>query len=180
MNILTRTLALAALGLGSGAALAATGDAPVEVRAHWQSQKLELNYFGLTSRYSCDGIESKVEMFLRAYGARKDLHVRASGCDLVPERVSRTARVTGEFQVLVAADQAATDTVAASWQPLELRARHPFEMDEGDCELFEQLRPMLEKSFSQREAQYSTRCVPYQVGLGSWSIKASVLRAVQP
>jgi hypothetical protein len=181
MKKLARTGMLATLALAAGVAFGAGANDTAEVKARWQTQKLEIDYFGLTSRYSCSGIEDKVESFLRAYGARKGVRVRATGCDFMPERFSRTARVTGEFQVLVPTDDAAaTDTVAAHWQPLELRANRPYEMGEGDCELFEQLRPLLEKAFTQRDATYRTRCTPYQVGLGSWSIKADVLRAVQP
>jgi hypothetical protein len=181
MNKLARSLALAGLALWGGVALAAAADPPGEVKARWQVQKIDLTYFGLTSRYTCDGIEDKVGQFLRAYGARKDMRIRAMGCDFQIERISRTAHVTGEFQVLVPAqDATAGDTVAARWQPVELRANRPFEMGEGDCELFEQLRPLLEKAFTQRDARYLSRCTPYQVSMGSWGFKADVLRAVQP
>jgi hypothetical protein len=181
MNRFARSLAPAAVALWIGAAAAATADGPAEVKAQWQAQKLDITYFGLTSRYTCDGIEGKVEQFLRAYGARKDMRIRASGCDFEPGHVSRTAHVTGAFQVLVPAVEAAgPETVAARWQPLELRPQHPFEMGEGDCELFEQLRPVLEKAFTQRDAHYTSRCTPYQVNLGSWGLKASVLREAKP
>jgi hypothetical protein len=181
MNTLARIAMLATLGFATSAAFAAGANDQPAVKARWQTQKLEIDYFGLTSRYSCSGLEDKVESFLRAYGARKGMRVRAMGCDMVPERFSRTARVTGEFQVLVPTDDAtATDTVTAHWQPLELRANRPYEMGEGDCELFEQLRPLLEKAFAQRDATYRARCTPYQLSMGSWSIKADVLRAVQP
>jgi hypothetical protein len=181
MDKLARIGMLVTLALAAGAAFAAGADDKAEVKARWQTQKLEVDYYGLTARYSCSGLEDKVESFLRAYGARKGMHVRATGCDIVPERFSRTARVTGEFQVLVPTDDAAaSETVAARWQPLELRANRPYEMGEGDCELFEQLRPLLEKAFTQRDATYRARCTPYQVSMGSWSIKADVLRAVQP
>jgi hypothetical protein len=181
MKTLIRMLSFAALGLCSGAVLAATSEPQAtEVKARWQVHKLDLDYVGLTARYSCDGIEDKVKAFLGAYGARKGMKVRAFGCDMTPGHFDRFATVRGEFEVLVPADESATDTVAARWQPLELRANRPFEMGEGDCELFEQLRPTLEKVFAQRDASYVTHCTPYQVGLGSWSIKAQVLRPAQP
>ena len=183
MNTLIRMLSLAALGLSTGLALAAAtpeGTAG-EVKARWQTHKFELDYVGLTSRYTCDGIEDKVRDFLRAYGARKGMKVRAYGCDTPPQPISRFARVRGEFEALVPAAEGDTgELVAARWQPLELRANKPFEMGEGDCELFEQLRPTLEQAFAQREAKYVSRCTPYQQNLGSWSLKAEVLRPVQP
>ena len=182
MKTLIRMLSLAALGLCSGAALAATaGHEAPEVKARWQVHKFDLDYVGLTARYSCDGIEDKVKAFLGAYGARKGMKVRAFGCDMTPGHFDRVASVRGEFEVLVPTDDAAaSETVAARWQPLELRANRPYEMGEGDCELFEQLRPLLEKAFAQRDATYRARCTPYQLSMGSWSIKADVLRAVQP
>ena len=175
MKTLIRSLSFAALGLCSGVALAA------DVQARWQVHKFDLDYVGLTTRYSCDGIEDKVKAFLSAYGARKGMKVRAFGCDMTPGRFDRFASVRGEFEVLVPTEAGASgDTVAARWQPLELRPNKPFEMGEGDCELFEQLRPTLEKVFMQRDASSVAHCTPYQAGLGSWSLKADVLRPVQP
>jgi hypothetical protein len=183
MNCITRLLGLACVAMAATATAAAAtvADKPADVQAQWQAQTFDISYNGFTTRYSCSGLEDKVGQFLRLYGARKDLRVHASACDMEPGRLSRFARVKGEFHVLVpATDPAAAGVVTARWQPLELRASRPFEMGEGDCELFEQLRPVLEKNFTQREAHYVARCFPNQEVLGSWQVTAQVLRAVQP
>jgi len=49
--------------------------------AEWHPQQLTLNYSGFTTLYSCDGIEHKVREILLTFGARKDLTVRATGCN---------------------------------------------------------------------------------------------------
>ena len=36
----------------------------------WQEQKIELAYLGFTSHYSCDGLQSKLELLLRQLGAQ--------------------------------------------------------------------------------------------------------------
>ena len=79
-----------AAGLIMGVALASpptraapqTADTPPAdvVTGAWQHHKASFTYFGVTTLYSCDGLEGQVGQILRHLGARKDVHVSAHGC----------------------------------------------------------------------------------------------------
>ena len=145
---------------------------------HWQKVPLDFSYTGSTTLYSCAGIEDKVRLLLEALGARADARVIASGCDAGPQmHVSRFAFLRGEFHVLApCAGATAEETVQALWQPVEIRANRPFAVGEGDCELIEQMKPVIEKAFALRDANYVTRCVPNSVSPYSFSVKAQALK----
>jgi hypothetical protein len=71
---------------------------------------------------------------------------------------------------------AGEDTVQALWQVVAISPNRPFSMGEGDCELVEQMKPMVEKAFALREADYRTSCVPNTLSMNAYSLKASVLK----
>jgi len=146
---------------------------------HWQKVPLDFSYSGSTTLYSCGGIEDKVRLLLEALGARADARVIASGCDAGPQmHVSRFAFLRGEFHVLApGAGATAEETVQALWQPVEIRANRPFAVGEGDCELIEQMKPVIEKAFALRDSTYKTSCVPNSVSANSFQLKAQVLKA---
>ena len=186
MNTLKACLASALLVVAITAAQgAAAVDAPADgpataatEPAHWQKVPVDFSYSGFTTMYSCYGIEDKVKALLIALGARADARINASGCEAGPHmHVSKFAFVRGEFHVLVPGPGAAgEDTVQALWQPVAISPNRPFSMGEGDCELVEQMKPLVEKSFSLREASYRTSCVPNTLSMNGYSLKASVLR----
>jgi hypothetical protein len=159
------------------AAAPGTAEAAAEP-AHWQKVPVDFSYSGFTTMYSCYGIEDKVKALLIALGARADARINASGCETGPHmHVSKFAFVRGEFHVLVPGPGAAgEDTVQALWQVVAISPNRPFSMGEGDCELVEQMKPMVEKAFTLREASYRTSCVPNTLSMNGYSLKANVLR----
>lgn len=193
---MSRRTALSILLAATGAALSggvtqaavdaapAVADAPLA--AQWQHQSRTFSYQGFTAHYTCDGLEDKVKQILVYLGARKDAKVRATGCAYGPNRPSPFAWVSMEFDTLsAAAAPAATagstattpgESVAARWQPIEIGARRPYFMGDGECELIEQLKPALTASFALEELQYRTRCTPHQVNLGDYSVRGKVLQ----
>ncbi len=46
----------------------------------------------------------------------------------------------------------------------------------GECELIDQMRPMLEKGFAMRNADYHAFCVPKQISVGDYGVHAEILR----
>ena len=161
--------------LGS-ASMAAESGAAAE-QANWRHTKQTFTYFGLTSLYTCSGIEDKARQILLLFGARKDAKVRATGCTEGLDKPSRNAWVKVEFDALVpGAAAGGAETVTGVWTPIEIRAHRPFEMQEGDCELIEHMRNALTQGFAFKDLDYRTNCVPHQVSLGSYSIKGRVLR----
>ena len=105
----------ALVGTAMAAAIAETAAAESATTvAHWQPQKLNFNYSGFTTLYTCDGLEDKVRDILETFGARKGIKVRATGCSEGQNRPSKFAWVTAEFSSLapVASEPSSTAAVA--------------------------------------------------------------------
>jgi len=165
--------------LGSAAFAGATV-APVPasdiVPGTWQHHQITLNYFGITSLYSCDGLEEHVRSILLHLGARKDAKVSANGCPRGQDIPSHSAWIRTDFFTLEPADSAsAAGAVRAYWAPRELSPQRPYFMGEGDCELVEQMKDLISKSFAMRDVQYRTDCVPHEITLDAYSIKGQAL-----
>ncbi len=157
-----------------------TGTTP----AQWRTQKLEFTYMGFTAFYTCEGLESKVRDVLLMFGARKDAKVQALGCDRAQNKPNKIAWIQAEFSSLAPASEVstvaatATASIPAAWSPVELAPRRPTNMGTGECELVEQMRPMLEKGFTLRNTDYHTSCVPGQISVADYYVKTEVLRAL--
>ena len=163
-----------------GSGLAAAARAPVAaadvVPGIWQHHKVTINYFGITSLYSCDGLEEHVRSILLYLGARKDAKVDASGCPRGPDVPSHTAWITSDFYTLAPAGSApAAETVRAHWAAREVTPREPHVMGDGDCELIEQMKDLISKSFALREVSYRTDCVPNEITVDGFAIKGEAL-----
>ncbi|HEY3808606.1 MAG TPA: hypothetical protein VGL50_01605 [Steroidobacteraceae bacterium] len=146
----------------------------------WRSQKTELVYMGFTSTYSCDGLQGKLELLLRQLGARPGFKVNAYGC-LDYGRPSRFARATLEFATLQPADAgsinpaaAAGEAVSGSWRTVELSPHHPFDLQDGDCELMEQFRDKVLPLFATRGLDVHATCVPHQDTGGPFDLRMQV------
>ena len=166
-------------GLFSGVSLAAAVEPSGEsFSAQWQAQTLKFTYTGITTLYTCDGLEAKVRDILLALGARKDATVRATGCDAGRNLPSRFAWVEAKFNSLApGSDANAAGAVRSVWSTVEILPNRPSYMGAGDCELMEQMRDALPKGFSMRKVQYRTSCTPHQVSLGAFAVKVEVLKA---
>ena len=176
------------IGIRSVAALAATvlaGHAMAAdpaIQASWQEHKANFTYFGITSNYSCSGMEGKVKQILLQLGARKeDLHVNAGGCGPRDMPFGHMLNVDVRFSTLVPVDPAATPggtpPVAAQWTPVEVQPNRPSSMGEGDCELMEQLRDLVGKNFTSRSLDYRASCTPHQVGINTYGVHGEFLKA---
>ena len=56
----------------------------------------------------------------------------------------------------------------------------PSFLGEGDCELIEELKPVLTAAFAFRDLEYRTGCVPHAIEPNSFSVKAQVLKVAAP
>jgi hypothetical protein len=172
------SLVALAAGLLAGSVQAADPAVP----ATWQEHKADFTYFGITSNYSCSGMEGKVKELLVQLGARKgDVHVNAGGCGMHDMPFGRMLNVNVRFSTLVPVDPAAaagaTPPVAAQWTAVEIQPNHPYSMGEGDCELIEQLRDLIGKDFTSRSLDYRATCTPHQNGLNSFGVHGEFLKA---
>ena len=159
--------------LAAAAAAEANGTA-----AHWRYQKLEFTYSGFTARYSCDGIEGKVREILLSFGARKDLKIKATGCERGGgEATSKMAWVATEFSSLaMGPDPDSADTLKAEWAKAQLAPNRPNFMGTGECELVDAMRELLQKGFALRNVTYRADCVPKHVSIADYSVNAEVLK----
>jgi hypothetical protein len=53
-------------------------------------------------------------------------------------------------------------------------------MGEGECELVDQMRDMLQKGFQLRNPDFRTSCVPHHITMADYSVTAEVLKATAP
>ena len=151
------------------------------VSGSWQHHQVTFNYFGITSLYTCDGLEDQVRQILLHLGARNDAKVYASGCPGRYDAPSRTAWVKSDFYTLApAADAAGSGAVKANWATVEVTPRRPSFMGDGDCELMQAMKDLIMKNFSLRNVEYRTSCVPHEALLDAYAVKGQALKAVAP
>jgi hypothetical protein len=163
----------------AGAAPPGDHSPPMEVvDSAWQHHRVSFTYVGFTTLYTCDGLEDHVSQILLHLGARKDVHVAASGCPGPFNAPSHSAFVDAEFYALAPAAAAASATVKARWTALEVASRRPSFMGDGDCELVQEMKDLITKNFSLRNVEYRTMCFPNDVTLDEYSVKGQALKAV--
>jgi hypothetical protein len=51
-------------------------------------------------------------------------------------------------------------------------------MDDGDCELVDDMKDMISKNFALKDLTYETDCVPHQINLNGFHVKADALIAL--
>jgi hypothetical protein len=135
-------------------------------------------YFGITSLYTCVGLEDRVRRLLLHLGARKDSKVLAQGCPGPSNGPAHSAFVTADFYALVPADDAAgSETITAHWTALNVTPQHPGFMGAGDCELIQQMKDVITKNFSLRDVNYQANCFPREVTPDGFTVTGQVLRA---
>jgi hypothetical protein len=143
--------------------------------ATWVPKVLSFSYHGVTTRYTCDALQTRMKALLLELGARPDLRVVTWGCtrqiaaDILPG-------VTVQMNVLQPAPSGATP-LAAHWQRVDLLANRSPSEAAGDCELISQIKLNVLPLFSVRNVDYSATCVPGQLHTGTTRLTAEVLVA---
>jgi hypothetical protein len=181
MNHFHRIVLLAISAAAGAAGPAAAADPPPDatvVAGAWQHHTMNIHYYGITSLYSCYGLEDHVKDILVHFGARKDAKVRATGCERGPDVPSHTAWIDADFYTLAPASEGATDSVKAHWTRREIGPKRPYFMDDGDCELVDDMKDMISKNFALKDLTYETDCVPHQINLNGFHVKADALIAL--
>ena len=169
-------MVLACVCGGGATANAASSDGQL-VSGVWQHRQVNFSYYGITSLYSCDSLESNIRSLLKYLGARPDVTVSAKGCPNGSSVPSRNAIIDVDFYALVPSTES-HDVVQAQWTPALVNSTHPYFMGRGDCELIDEMKDLITKNFSLRDLEYRTDCVPHEVNIDDFSIKAQVLKAV--
>ena len=173
-------LALGALLL-NGILPAMSSGRETPVAAAWVHRTHTLHYVGFYSQYSCDWLEEKLRMLLKASGARRDMAITTS-C-IVVGRPSPDATARIEFYSLAPIDLAGgapeTDAAVAraEWRPVVLRDHSPLALEAADCELVEQFRDQLLPLFTTRAMANKTHCRPGENAPGDLNLQFEVLAA---
>jgi hypothetical protein len=174
----TALIALAGIscGMGSLAAVAAASSGEV-VTSAWQHHHVNFSYYGITTLYSCDGLETNIRSILLHFGARQDAKVSARGCPNGPSIPGHNAFIDADFYTLSPSSDS-SDTVQAQWMPVVVSPSRPYFMSGGDCELIYEMKDLISKSFSLRDVNYRADCVPHEVNIEDFTIKAQALKAL--
>jgi len=145
--------------------------------AVWQHHEAAIHYFARGTSYSCSGIEDKVRQILLYAGARRDLTVRATGCDQGPFLPSHMASVQVAFDALATAPDAATaGAIASEWVTLSMTPMRSKFLQPSDCDLVRAMKGVLTKSFSWQGLDFGTSCFPYARAANSFDVKGAVLQ----
>ncbi len=192
---------VAALLGGDG--LAAMEPDPAPVVATWKEAEINFTYIGRTSFYTCESLRQKVARILQAAGARDDLVVRSSGCfgasdidkftrvrikaavpvvadegGLTPDERSRrelVARVRGEQP----SEVELLGQFPATWQTIRFTGRNRDRVvDDGDCELLEQMSYAVFKPLGIEVLRGNNRCIPGEVRYGQLDFQLKALKAL--
>jgi hypothetical protein len=174
---LAGALATLAFICGTGGPADAAAPTGEVVTGAWQHRHASFSYYGITSLYSCDALESNVRSLLEYLGARKGATVSANGCPRGTSVPGRNAIIEVDFYALAPATDS-QETVQAQWTPALVNSTHPYFMGRGDCELIDEMKDLITKNFSLRDLSYRTYCTPHEVNIDDFSIKAQVLKAV--
>jgi hypothetical protein len=167
-----------AAGLAACAASAPAQPSSPPVDAVWQRHQATISYFGLTALYSCDGLEDKVRTLLLYLGARRDLKVQDIGCDRPFNAPGHLTTVRAEFYTLAPAAGEAAGAIAAQWDPITIRPMVPVWMGMGECELLEQIKPIVTADFSSRDLDYHTACIPHDATISDYALSSEFLKPV--
>jgi hypothetical protein len=152
--------------------------------AVWTPKQTSFTYMGFTTKYSCEGLASKVKSVLLSLGARReDLTVSSTGC-LDAGRPAPAPGVRVRMSVLVPLGPAGLSTgesaVAARWTPVQVQLNSDPLREAGECELVEQIKQKILPLFATRNVEFRPNCVPHQLSPGGTRLIAEVLKPEPP
>src|SRR6185437_3745960 len=140
--------------------------------ATWQHHQELIDYYGVTSSYTCTGIEDKMRQLLLYLGARSDLKVKPMCTSQFG--AMRQVFVRVEFDSLAPATEGTAGAVAGHWVPIDISPSDPLFRDRADCELFQNLKNLITKDFTVRDLQYRTTCTPNQTTLQDYNVTGQI------
>ena len=160
MKIMVLRIGAAVLLAACNAAAVAAPDAPAAEGAAWQDQDLVLDYMGFTTHYSCDGLRERVRTVLLQLGARPDLTVTSSGCLRTAGGPEPFPSVQAHFASLQPASAPAPAAASGAWKRVNLGGHDGLE--EGECELADEIVRTVLPHFAVRKVEWRGPCVPHQ------------------
>lgn len=178
------------------------GAAPT-VNAVWTEHEFTFTYVGRGTYYGCGGLDNKIEYILTELGARPDVRATVacmdgSGAQWVPTariKVAVPTELTPEVLARLEAEKSKRELIAktagsgavvdvataafpAERRIVEFRGRRQDRVNDGDCELLDQLLPQVLEKLGIREAPGSSlTCMPRQSQFGAVRLRLESLHA---
>jgi len=115
------------------------------IDAKWQEQETRFTYFGYTTYYTCDGIESSVESLLTELGA-KDVKARASGCYNF-NSAERSLSVRVKFKTLSTDESLRGEPIKVQMQDLHFNQRSVRRSNHYSCDLIDDIQKKVLDNF---------------------------------
>ena len=150
----------------------------------WQHHKLQFNYLGFGTRYSCIGMQHQLEELLTELGAAPGFKVIPGGCSDGFDKPTRLINMQLEFQSLspIAESAAASGAtppqpVPGVWKHVAWGPRQPLDFGGGDCELVDEFRIKVMPLFAARDVKNDLTCIPYQDTSYLWGLSFEVFVA---
>src|SRR6185312_7254369 len=116
--------------------MTAAAQTSVPQRAAWVSKEVHFVFQGFTTKYSCDGLQSKIRNALLQLGARKDLRVDEGACPSPTGGPEPFPSVNVKLSVLqpLANNKEDASAVLAHWKAIDLRLDKDPLWQAEDCE----------------------------------------------
>lgn len=176
---------------------------PPTVEAFWNDYELDFSFMGISTFYSCEGLRDKVKFILSELGARDDLRVTARGCEIgggvarfprarikvalpmaaTTENIAElekdadkrelVARVRGERYV---DPGEAAARFPATLETVRISSRDMRRIENGDCELLEQVERSLLPKLNLTPVDSNLSCVPGQARIGEIWLDVRMLK----
>lgn len=177
-------------------------DDPGVVSAVWIERDVTLHYTGFTSYYSCEGLRGKVRRILQELGARPGFKVTTRNCfkqsgpewspsvrivaalpvEATPEVLAELASDASKRELVARVQGKSPDEVTAQFparpKRVEFVSGGMSALQDGDCELMEQMRDRVFGPLGVKVIDSNLRCVPRQVSIGSIHMTVEVLEPV--
>jgi hypothetical protein len=168
---------LVGAALTIGLVQAQSGTAGEPQPAQWVQKNLSFIYQGFTVHYTCEGLRDTLRSVLEQLGARSDLQIMDSGCVGGLNSFQPHPGVTATFYVLEPVTASPDPgTVGAHWAPMRVKVGDTYLIQQGQCELIEQIRHKVLPLFSTRNVDFTnSSCFPHQLSIAGTSLKAEVL-----
>ena len=160
----------------SPASLQAQGS-PVE--AQWEVYQVRFRYTGMSSHYTCQGMENTLKRLLRLIGARDDMRVEARCSSF--SRVERFQRVNMAFALPVPREMAdiSAEVFPAEWRVVKVSGVSSRYLDDGDCELLEEFERQVMPLLNVQNTGRKIRCVPYRREFNRVNLRVKALMALE-
>jgi hypothetical protein len=183
---------------------ATAADDPGVVSAVWMERDVTLHYTGFTSYYSCEGLRGKVRRILQELGVRPGFTVTTRNCfkqsgpewspsvrivaalpvEATPEVLAELASGASKRELVARVQgkspEEATAQFPARPKRVEFASGGMGVLQDGDCELMEQMRDRVFGPLGVKVIDSNVRCVPRQVSINSIRMTVEVLEPVPP